>query len=127
MEEASFREQSKVFPRLHTGFWDCILGLTLVAVRSSMSALTGGWQIPNLVLGPLLSGSADLTNMFMAQAKSITRLGLIARPSHNTAMCPPPSRASLIICITTPLRSRHPGTPPWDPPFLQRGVNVLVL
>ena len=105
MEAASFKEQSKVFPRLFKGFsvtdgrrvpprskWNRsntfplfrtkdldfssaqVVSLSkprrihlhpgtdnVVTVRSSMNALIG-WRLPDLVLGPLHSGSADLTS-----------------------------------------------------------------
>ncbi|CAF88673.1 unnamed protein product, partial [Tetraodon nigroviridis] len=46
----------------------------VVTVRSSMNALMGGWRMPDLVLGPLHSGSADLASMFMARANIITEM-----------------------------------------------------
>ncbi len=43
-------------------------------VRSSKKALMGGCLTPDLVSGPLHSGSADLTSMFMAKEKRLTEI-----------------------------------------------------
>ena len=46
----------------------------VVTVRSSMKALMGGCLTPDLLRGPLHSGSAALTSMFIASAKRVTEM-----------------------------------------------------
>lgn len=45
---------------------------SVVTVRLSMKAQIGGCQIMDLDLGPLHSGSADFTSMFIVRANRIT-------------------------------------------------------
>lgn len=45
---------------------------SVVTVRSNINVLMGGWRYPDFVRGPLHSGSADFTSIFMARENKIT-------------------------------------------------------